>query len=79
MTTAKDVADWMFQTINNTGYIYQGSIVGEIHKKYCGNFVYQNENGNLAINKDVLKIFRNLIKDKFEWDKSEKAWRKIKV
>lgn len=77
MVTAKTVADWMFQTINQTGYMYQGAIVSEIQKKYGGSFVYQNENGNLAISKDVLKIFRSLIKDKFEWDKGEKAWRKI--
>ena len=66
MVTAKDVAEWMFQKLEETGYLSQGS-----------DFVCQNDNGNLAINKEVLKEFRNFIKDKFEWDRSEKAWRKI--
>jgi hypothetical protein len=77
MVTAKDVAEWMFKKIKETDYLSQGSVVYEIQKEYGSDFVCQNENGNLAINKEVLKEFRNFIKDKFEWDRSEKAWRKI--
>ena len=78
MVTAKDVAEWMFQKLEETGYLSQGSVVYEIQKEYGGDFVYQNDNGNLAINKDVLKIFRKLTESKVIWDKGEKAWRKIK-
>ena len=38
-------------------------------------FVYINENGNLAIEKKVLNVFRKLTDDSVVWSRGERMWR----
>lgn len=59
-------------------YLYQEVVVYKIKKHFGADFVYTNENGNLAIGKDVLKEFRKLTDGKVIWERSEKAWRKLR-
>lgn len=75
MTTAKDVADWMFAELTANKYLEQSSTVYEIYQKFGEQFVYTNENGNLAIDKKVLSEFKKMYQGKAEWDRSERAWR----
>lgn len=77
MTTSIDVAIWMKDQLDNLGRLYQETTVYQILKLFGKSFVYQNENGNLAISKDVLKEFRKLTDGNTIWEKSEKAWRKL--
>lgn len=72
--TTKDVAQWMFDEVLNNDYLEQGAVVGVILKKFGNDFVYQNDNGNLAVEKKVLTEFNNLSGDKVVWLKGEKAW-----
>jgi len=71
----KKVAEFMLDEIIKSGYIYQESIVYDIQTKFGSDFVYENENGNLAISKKVLNEFKKL-KDVngIEWDRSDKSW-----
>lgn len=78
MATTKDVADWMFAQLQTTSYLYQETVVYKIKSQFGPGFVYNNENGNLAIGKDVLKEFRKLTDGKVIWERSEKAWRKVR-
>ena len=75
MTTAKDVADWMFAELTASKYLEQSAAVHEIYQKFGEQFVYDNENGNLAIDKKVLSEFKKVHQGKAEWDRSERAWR----
>ncbi len=62
----KSVAEFM---ISEKGYIVQ--------EKFGEEFVYENENGNLAISKKVLNEFKKLKEDNgIEWDRSERCWTK---
>ena len=56
----KKVAEFMLDEIIKSGYIYQESIVYDIQTKFGSDFVYENENGNLAISKKVLNEFKKL-------------------
>lgn len=78
MATAKDVAEWMLAHFDTARYLYQETVVYKIKKQFGPDFVYNNANGNLAIGKDVLKEFRKLTEGKIIWERSEKAWRKLR-
>ena len=79
MATAKDVAEWMAAQFEASMYLYQETVVYKIKNQFGPDFVYVNENGNLAIGKDVLREFRKITEGKAVWEKSEKAWRKLRA
>ena len=72
-----DVAQYMNEQLKKNGnMLYQEDIAYDIKSKYGDGYVYENENGNLAINKKVLKKFKEIRDSDVEWDKSEKCWLK---
>ncbi|QBQ16272.1 DUF6953 family protein [Acinetobacter haemolyticus] len=77
MTTEIDVANWMKEQLDKLGRLYQEQAVYSIAKLFGKTFVYQNENGNLAISKSVLKEFRKLTEGNAIWERSDKSWRKL--
>lgn len=74
MTTNADVAAWMADQLRKQRYIYQEDIVWKIKAKFGGQFVYENENGNYAIDRGVLKEFRKLTPDAV-WERGSRMWR----
>lgn len=75
-TTAADVARWMFGELERDGWLEQEVAVTEILDRFGEEFTYTNENGNLAIDRVVLKEFRKLTKDSAVWVRSDRAWRR---
>ena len=71
----KTVALWMLDEFEKNNHLYQEKAVYEIRDKFSNDFTYNNENGNLAINKGVLKEFRELTGDNVIWERSERMWR----
>jgi hypothetical protein len=78
MTTPKDVADWMLAQLTAAKYLEQGAAVYQIQKEFGDAFVYQNANGNLAINRKVLAEFKKLTEGKAVWDRSDHGWRLLR-
>lgn len=78
MTTAIEVAEWMLEQFNNSQWLYQETIVYKIRAQFGQEFVYMNQNGNLAINKDVLKHFRKLTEGHAIWERGQRAWRHLR-
>ena len=78
MHTAKDVAEYMFSQFEIKDILYQETIVYKIKEEFGESFVYTNPNGNLAIDKKVLKEFGVLTKGIVVWERSYLAWRKLK-
>ena len=74
MTSTKDVAEWMLKEINANDYLEQGVAVSTIQDKFGDDFVYTNDNGNIAIAKKILTAFNKLTGDDVVWLKGEKAW-----
>lgn len=73
--TDSEVAAWMVEEFQRKKHLYQEEVVWEIKKKFGDSFVYDNENGNPAISKSVLKEFRKLTADDIVWERGERCWR----
>jgi hypothetical protein len=75
MATAKEVAKWMADKIQEEEWYPQELFAGEIEDLFGDEFTYVNENGNRAIDKKVLAEFRKLTKDTVVWERGERRWR----
>jgi hypothetical protein len=73
--TPTDVARWMCDELNRTGRLRQAKAAEEIEREFGPSFIYINENGNPAIDKDVLRKFRELTEGYVIWDRSTFEWR----
>jgi hypothetical protein len=56
--------------------LYQEVIVYDIAQNFGDEFVYTNQNGNLAISRRVLEEFRKLTEATVVWERGERMWRK---
>jgi hypothetical protein len=74
--TAVEVAKWMMSQILEKGPLYQDNTAWDIKRKFGEKFVYDNQNGNPAIQKNVLDEFRKISGDDVVWSRSERHWRK---
>ena len=74
--SAKDIARLMLDKLEKSGELIQEDIAFDLHQKYENEFVHENESGNLAINSDVLKAFRDLTSTTVVWDRRGRLWRK---
>ena len=74
--TAADVATFMVERLKADTYLHQETVVYEIQEKFGDDFVHINQNGNMAIEKDVLAEFRKLTGDDVVWERGERLWRK---
>lgn len=72
---ATGVAHWMLNQINKKRELYQNEVVYQIEDKFGPQFVYENQAGNLAISREVLKEFRKLTEETVVWYRSELCWR----
>ena len=72
---ASDVARWMLGQINKKRELYHEEVVYQIEEKFGSKFVYDNEAGNLAISREVLKEFRKLTEKTVVWSRIEFCWR----
>jgi len=72
---APEVAKWMLDQISKKRELYQNEVVYQIEEKFGSQFVYENRNGNLAINPEVLKEFRKLTEKTVVWSRIEFCWR----
>lgn len=65
----------MLEQIGDKKPLYQESAAWDIKKKFGGAFVYDNENGNPAIEKKVLDAFKKLSGDDIVWSRGDRCWR----
>ena len=72
---APEVAKWMLDQISQKRELYQNEVVYQIEEKFGSQSVYENRNGNLAINPEVLKEFRKLTEKTVVWSRIEFCWR----
>jgi hypothetical protein len=78
MSTPREVAEWMVKQFDTAQHVYQETIVYKIRRQFGEPFVYTNENGNLAISRDVLKHFRALTDGTVVWERGDRSWRKLR-
>ncbi len=66
----------MLGELNREDCLHQEAVVTDIESKFGQEFVHTNENGKLAIDRQVLKEFRAITGDDVVWDRTEFMWRK---
>jgi PIN like domain len=69
------VALWMLEELDRTGSLLQADAVAGIEREFGPSFIYENENGNPAIDPHVLREFRELTEDDVIWDRWAYLWR----
>ena len=76
--TPLEIAQWMLDSVNaKPGEMFlQADAVEAIERRFGPEFVYENENGNPAIDTRVLRKFRKLSEDSVIWDRWEFGWRR---
>jgi hypothetical protein len=72
--TPEDAAQWMIDEMTRKGKLYQDTVADNL-KKQDPSLVYENKNGNYAIQKDVLDIFNKLGGEGVVWSKGDRCWR----
>jgi hypothetical protein len=72
--SASDVASFMLERLVEDNCLYQYVVVCEIQDRFGNEFVYTNDNGNLAIDKKVLVAFRKLTEETVVWSRRERCW-----
>jgi hypothetical protein len=73
--TAADVAQWSVHQIRQRGQLTQKQVAYEIRREFGLEFTYTNKNKNPAIDKNVLKLFRELTADGVVWEQGSRRWR----
>jgi Family of unknown function (DUF6953) len=75
--TPRDAAEWMFEQLEKRGDLAQDDAAYGIERNFGKEFVYENENGNLAISRAVLAEFTKLTEGLVVWNRSDKEWRTL--
>lgn len=73
--SSRAVAEWMLREFQEAGELFQQDAVCEIQELFGEAFTYMNENGNPAISREVLSIFRTLTERTAVWVRREQCWR----
>lgn len=79
--TAASIGKWLFDEIQNKSpqYLYQSDAVAYIIHNFGKEWSYQNENGNPAISKEVIKEFGKLklTDPNIQWHSGSQCWQKM--
>ena len=70
-----DVAAWMLAELEKAADLRQDDAADRIAHQFGDWATYENENGNLAIAKPILKAFHKLTGDTVVWNRAERYWR----
>jgi hypothetical protein len=76
--TDMKVAEWMLAQLESKKWLYQDEAVHQIGQKFGKDYICETASGGLGISKDVLKNFRKITEGLVIWEKSDKAWRKLR-
>jgi hypothetical protein len=68
------IAAWLLRMVEEEGTIEQEIAAVEIQREFP-EFVFVNQNGNLAIDRRVLAAFRELSGDRVVWESGARLWR----
>ena len=66
----------MVEQLASNDFLCQETTACEIREHFGRSFIYIDEDGNLAIKKDVLAIFEKQAGNTIVWDQGKRLWRK---
>ncbi len=77
MATVREVAEWLVDEITENEVVYQRAAIRAIAEQFGEQFLYQNDNGHIAIARPVLAEFRKIKEDAIQWNNGEHSWRLV--
>ena len=75
-TDAQAAAQWMLTQVPENGELWQMDAADRIASDFDEGLTYINDNGNLAIGKEVLAAFRKLSEGTVVWERGPRFWRR---
>lgn len=75
MSVPIDVAKRMLEKLKTYRTLYQEDAVEDIQQNFGDAFVYENQNGDMAIAKEVLSEFRKMTEENVVRIQGERYWR----
>ncbi|MBK3639448.1 hypothetical protein [Streptomyces sp. MBT33] len=74
---AQAAAQWMLAQITDSRSheLFQSDAAEHIRKNFAEGLTYTNDNGNLAVDKRVLKAFREISEGTVIWERGARYWR----
>ncbi|MEU0030772.1 hypothetical protein [Streptomyces sp. NPDC006335] len=75
-TNAQAAAQWMLTQITDNGELWQMDAADHIASDFDEGLTYTNDNGNLAISKEVLAAFRKISEGTVVWERGQRYWRR---
>ncbi|RWK76263.1 hypothetical protein [Mesorhizobium sp.] len=73
--SVSDAAALMVRLLEEHNYLRQDDAANQLHMSFGDEYVYFNQQGNLAIKAEVLAAFKKLTPDTV-WFRSSRYWRK---
>ncbi|MCX4577346.1 hypothetical protein OHB41_30035 [Streptomyces sp. NBC_01571] len=76
-TDAQAAAQWMLAQITDSRSheLFQMDAADHVAKHFDPGLTYVNDNGNLAISKEVLSAFRKMSEGTVIWERGARYWR----
>jgi hypothetical protein len=75
VVTPAEIAQWMLGQIEHRECLYQQDAASEIAERFGTEFIYENANGNPAIDKRILRAFKKISGDTVVWERWDFCWR----
>jgi hypothetical protein len=75
MTKQQEAAEWMRATLLREEELYQEDAAMELERLFGDAATYYNDNGNVAIAREVLGIFREIGGENVVWVRQGRYWR----
>lgn len=74
-TTADDVAEWMYERVQEKGAIDYHRTALDIKEKFGDQFTRRLKSGYVGITQEVRDVFRELSEDDVIWQRTGTFWR----
>lgn len=75
MINLEAIVHWMLSKLEKDGCIYQDDVVDFLVKANAENFLTENADGNLVLDRAVLNAFKKQTELNVVWVKPDRYWR----
>lgn len=75
MINLEAIVHWMLSELERDGCVYQDDVVDFLTKSSAENFLTENADGNLVLDRSVLNAFKKQTELNVVWVKPDRYWR----
>ena len=78
MVTRQDVTDWMLRELQKDGHLCYHYALRQILERFGNRFSFVDKHSRLAIGREVLREFQDMITGYAIWDPRRQEWRRVR-